>query len=67
MWEPEAGHGEIRRGRPRQIYPNKFLRDVGINSKEELRTLMRAGLYGEGYLQWIRPSFDLTVVVVLVS
>lgn len=41
MWEPEVGHGETKRGRPKQSYLNTLLRDVGINSKEELRTLMR--------------------------
>ena len=28
-------------GRPRQSYLSTLLRDVGINTKEELRTLMR--------------------------
>ena len=32
MWESEAGHGEIKRGRPKQSYLNTLLRDVGINS-----------------------------------
>ena len=41
MWEPEVGHGEAKRGRPKQSYLSTLLRDVGINSKEELRTLMR--------------------------
>ena len=39
--EPEARRGETRRGRPRQSYLSTLLRDVGINTKEELRTLMR--------------------------
>jgi len=40
-WEPGAGHGETKRGRPKQSYLSMLLRDVGTNSKEELRTLMR--------------------------
>ena len=40
-WEPEARRKETRRGRPWQSYLSTLLRDVGINSKEELRTLMR--------------------------
>ena len=40
-WEPEARRGETKRGRPRQSYLSTLLRDVGINTKEELRTLMR--------------------------
>ena len=40
-WEPEARRGETRRGTPRQSYLSTLLRDVGINTKEELRTLMR--------------------------
>ena len=40
-WEPEAGIGETKRGRPRQSYLDTLLRDVGIKTKEELRTLMR--------------------------
>ena len=40
-WEPKPRRGETRRGRPRQSYLSTLLRDVGINTKEELRTLMR--------------------------
>ena len=40
-WEPEARRRETRRGRPRQSYLSTLLRDAGINTKEELRTLMR--------------------------
>ena len=40
-WEPEARRGETRRGRPRQSYLSTLLRDFGINTKEELRTLFR--------------------------
>ena len=40
-WEPEAGIGETKRGRPRQSYLDMLLRDVGTKTKEELRTLMR--------------------------
>ena len=44
-WEPE-GEAESKsrgdqRGRPRQSYLSALLRYVGINTKEELRTLMR--------------------------
>ena len=39
-WEPEARRGETKRDRPRQRYLSTLLRDVGINKKEELRTLM---------------------------
>ena len=39
LWEPV--HGKAPRGRPRQSYLSTLLRDVGTNSKEELRTLMR--------------------------
>ena len=40
--KPEARRGEAKRGyRPRQSYLSMLLRDVGINTKEELRTLMR--------------------------
>ena len=35
-WEPEASRGEAKRGRPRQSYLSTLLRDVGINTKEEL-------------------------------
>ena len=35
-WEPEARGGETKRGRPRQSYLSTLLRDVGINTKEEL-------------------------------
>ena len=39
-WEPEARRGEAKRGRPRQSYLSTLLKDVGINTKEEVRTLM---------------------------
>ena len=39
-WEPEAGIGETKRGRPRQSYLDMLLRDVGTKTKEELRALM---------------------------
>ena len=39
-WEPEARRRETKRGRTRQSYLSTLLRDVGINTKEELRTLM---------------------------
>ena len=38
-WEPM--HGRAQQGRPRQSYLSMLLKEVGTNSKEELRTLMR--------------------------
>ena len=40
IWEPEARRRETKRGRTRQSYLSTLPRDVGINTKEELRTLM---------------------------
>ena len=40
-WEPEARRDEAKRGTPRRSYLSTLLRDVGINTKEELRTQMR--------------------------
>ena len=39
LWEPM--HGRAQQGRPRQSYLSMLLKEVGTNSKEELRTLMR--------------------------
>ena len=39
-WEPEARRRETKRGRTRQSYLSTLPRDVGINTKEELPTLM---------------------------
>ena len=33
--------GEAKRGRPKQSYMSTLIRDVGIKTKEELRTLIR--------------------------
>ena len=38
LWEPM--HGRAQQGRPRQSYLSMLLKEVGTNSKEELRTLM---------------------------
>ena len=34
-------HGRAQQGRPRQSYLSMLLKEVGTNSKEKLRTLMR--------------------------
>ena len=49
LWEPM--HGRAQQGRPRQSYLSMLLEEleVGTNSKEELRTLMRERDIG-GYL-----------------
>ena len=39
LWE--LMHGRAQQGRPRQSYLSILLKEVGTNSKEELRTLMR--------------------------
>ena len=39
LWEPV--HGRAQQVRPRQSYLSMLLKEVGTNSKEELRTLMR--------------------------
>ena len=40
-WDPEAKRGEAKRDRSRQSYLSTLLRNVGMNTKEKLRTLMR--------------------------
>ena len=40
-WELEAKQGETNRGRLRQSSLSMVLRDVGIDTKEELQTIMR--------------------------
>ena len=35
-WEPEARRDEAKRDTPRRSYLSTLLRDVGINTKEEL-------------------------------
>ena len=39
LWEPM--HGSAQQGRPRHCYLSILLKEVGTNSKEEMRTLMR--------------------------
>ena len=38
LWEPM--HGRAQQGRPRQSYLSMLLKEVGTNSKNELRNLM---------------------------
>jgi hypothetical protein len=52
VWEPGARHGNTESGRPRKSCLNTLLRDVGINSKEEVRTVMQdTDIWRERYLQ----------------
>ena len=48
LWEPM--HGRTQQGRPRQSYMSMLLKEVGTNSKEELRTLMRDRDIWRGFL-----------------
>ena len=60
-------HGRAQQGQPRQNYLSILLKEVGTNSKEELQTLIRAGIYGGGYLALIGLSSDIVVVVVVIE
>ena len=40
LWEPKNVYGGTQKGRPKTNFVSTICRDVGIEQKEELRTLM---------------------------